>query len=45
MLHMMFTLGLCAEKNWRRQRGFNYLALCAMESEAKAICKRIQYAV
>lgn len=21
MLHMMFKLGLCAEKNWRRQRG------------------------
>ena len=26
MLHMMFKLGLCAERNWRRQRGFNYLA-------------------
>lgn len=26
MLHMMFKLGLCAEKNWRRQRGFKYLA-------------------
>lgn len=26
MLHMMFKLGLCAQKNWRRQRGFNYLA-------------------
>ena len=26
MLHMMFKLGLCAEKNWRRQRGFDYLA-------------------
>ena len=26
MLHMMFKLGLCAEKNWRRLRGFNYLA-------------------
>jgi transposase-like protein len=26
MLHMMFKLGLCAEKNWRRMRGFNYLA-------------------
>ena len=26
MLHMMFKLGQCAEKNWRRQRGFNYLA-------------------
>jgi len=22
----MFKLGQCAEKNWRRQRGFNYLA-------------------
>jgi len=26
MLHMMFKLGLCAEKNWRRQRGCDYLA-------------------
>ena len=26
MLHMMFKLSECAEKNWRRQRGFNYLA-------------------
>jgi len=26
MLHMMFKLGQCAQKNWRRQRGFNYLA-------------------
>jgi len=26
MLHMMFKLGICAEKNWRRLRGFNYLA-------------------
>jgi transposase-like protein len=26
MLQMMFKLGLCAQKNWRRQRGFNYLA-------------------
>ena len=26
MLHMMFKLGQCAEKNWRRLRGFNYLA-------------------
>ena len=25
MLHMMFKLGLCAQKNWRRLRGFNYL--------------------
>lgn len=22
----MFKLGLCAEQNWRRPRGFNYLA-------------------
>ena len=22
---MMFKLGMCAQKNWRRQRGFNYL--------------------
>jgi putative transposase len=26
MLHMMFKLGMCAEQNWRRLRGFNYLA-------------------
>lgn len=26
MLHMMFKLGQCAQKNWRRQRGFNSLA-------------------
>ena len=25
MLHMMFKLGLCAEKKWRRLRGFDYL--------------------
>jgi len=25
MLHMMFKLGQCAEKKWRRLRGFNYL--------------------
>ncbi len=25
MLHMMFKLGQCAEKNWRRLRGFGYL--------------------
>ncbi len=26
LLHMMFKLGQCAEKNWRKLRGFNYLA-------------------
>jgi len=26
MLHMMFKLGQCAEKNWRRMRGFTHLA-------------------
>jgi transposase-like protein len=26
MLHMMFKLGQCAEKKWRRLRGFDYLA-------------------
>ena len=26
MLHMMFKLAECAQSNWRRQRGFNYLA-------------------
>jgi hypothetical protein len=24
--HMMFKLGQCAEKKWRRLRGFDYLA-------------------
>ena len=26
MPHMMFKPGTCAQQNWRRQRGFNYLA-------------------
>ena len=26
MLHMMFKLSECAEKTWRKQRGFDYLA-------------------
>ncbi len=26
MLHMMFKLGLCAEKKWRKLRGFDTLA-------------------
>jgi len=26
MLHMMFKLGQCAEQNWRRPPGFDYLA-------------------
>jgi len=26
LLHMMFKLGECAEKNWRKLRGFAYLA-------------------
>ena len=26
MLHMMFKLSQYAEKNWRKLRGFNYLA-------------------
>ncbi len=26
MLHMMFKLGMCAQENWRRLRGFNDLA-------------------
>lgn len=26
MLHMMFKLGQCAEQNWRKLRGFGYLA-------------------
>jgi len=26
MLHMMFKLGQCAEKKWKRLRRFDYLA-------------------
>jgi putative transposase len=26
MLHMIFKLAECAQRNWRRQRGFSYLA-------------------
>lgn len=26
MLHMMYKLGMCAQENWRRLRGFEYLA-------------------
>ena len=26
MLHMLFKPSQCAEKNWRKLRGFNYLA-------------------
>ena len=26
MLHMMFKLGQCPEQNWRKLRGFDYLA-------------------
>jgi transposase-like protein len=26
MLHMMFKLGMCAQENWRKLRGFEYLA-------------------
>jgi putative transposase len=26
MLHMMFKLSQCAEQNWRKLRGFDYLA-------------------
>jgi hypothetical protein len=26
MLHMMFKLGQCAEKSWRKLRGFAHLA-------------------
>jgi hypothetical protein len=26
MLYMMFKLGMCAEDNWRRLRGFSHLA-------------------
>jgi putative transposase len=26
MLHMIYQLAMCAQQNWRRQRGFDYLA-------------------
>jgi len=26
MLHMIFKLSQCAEQNWRKLRGFDYLA-------------------
>ena len=26
MLHMLFKLGMCAEKNWIKLHGFHYLA-------------------
>ena len=35
MLHMMFKLGQCAEKKWRRLRGFNYLAKVIIGIEFK----------
>lgn len=31
MLHIMFKLGQCAETNWRRLRGFDYLAKVVTE--------------
>ena len=33
MLHMMFKLGMCAEKKWRRLRGFDYLAKVITETK------------
>ena len=35
MLHMMFKLGQCAQKNWRRLRGFDYLAKVIAEIQFK----------
>jgi transposase-like protein len=35
MLHMIFKLGRCAEKNWRRLRGFDYLGKVIMGIEFK----------
>jgi transposase-like protein len=35
MLHMMFKLSECAEKNWRRQRGFDFLAKVITGAEFK----------
>ena len=35
MLHMMFKLGMCAEKNWIKLRGFDYLAKVIASIEFK----------
>jgi hypothetical protein len=35
MLHMMFKLGQCAEKKWRRLCGFDYLAKVVTEIKFK----------
>ena len=35
MLHMMFKLGQCAEKKWRRLRSFYYLAKVITEIKFK----------
>ena len=35
MLHMIFKLGCCAEKHWRRLRGFDYLGKVIMGIEFK----------
>jgi len=35
MLHMMFKLGQCAEKNWRRFRGFDALPTVLTEGQFK----------
>ena len=37
MLHMMFKLRQCAEKNWRRLRGFDYLAKVIIGTKFKDV--------
>jgi putative transposase len=35
MLHVMFKLGQCAEQNWRKLRGFDYLAKVIIDATYK----------
>ncbi|HQV23282.1 MAG TPA: IS256 family transposase [Agitococcus sp.] len=35
MLHMMFKLGQCAQKNWNKLRGFEYLAIVIQGTQFK----------
>ncbi|MCU7913631.1 MAG: hypothetical protein KZQ63_17720, partial [Candidatus Thiodiazotropha sp. (ex Lucinoma aequizonata)] len=38
MLHMMFKLGLCAEKKWRRFRGLDYLSKVVNRNQIQRRC-------
>ena len=39
MLHMMFKLGQCAEKKWRRLRGFDYLTKVITGLSSKTVLR------